>query len=81
MSEVSIEKVDVPKLARAYVALALAQDEANRYLLTNSAQAGFLPVLTSLGIAVGLLEEILENAMPEKDPAPSPSIISSNMVM
>ena len=81
MPELSIEGVDVRKLARAYVALALAQDEARRYVRKHSAQAGFLPLITSLDITAGLLEEILENAMPEKDPPPAPSITFSNMLM
>ena len=81
MPELSIEGVDVRKLARAYVALALAQDEARRYVTKHSAQAGFLPLLTSLDITAGLLEEILEHAMPEKDPSPAPSITFSNMLM
>jgi hypothetical protein len=81
MPEPSIEKVDVRKLARAYVALALAQDEAKRYVWKHSAQAGFLPLLTSLDITAGLLEEVLVKAMPENAPTPSPSITCSNMLM
>jgi len=81
MPELTVENVDVRKLARAYVALALAQDEAKRYVCKHSAQAGFLPLLTSLDITAGLLEEILENAMPEKDPTLSPSITCANMLM
>lgn len=81
MPELSVEKVDIRKLARAYVALALAQDEAKRYAWKHSAQAGFLPLLTSLDITAELLEEILENALPEKEPPPSPSITCSNMLM
>jgi hypothetical protein len=80
MPELSVEKVDVRKLARAYVALVLAQDEAKRYVRKHSAQAGFLPLLTSLDITAELLEEVLQNALPEKDP-PSPSITCSNMLM
>ncbi|MGZ8843437.1 MAG: hypothetical protein ACXW18_07225 [Pyrinomonadaceae bacterium] len=81
MPEISVEKVDVRKLARAYVALALAQDEAKRYVREHSAQAGLLPLLTSLDITAELLEEVLQNALPEKDPPPSPSITCSNMLM
>jgi hypothetical protein len=81
VSELAVEKVDLRKLARAYVALALAQDEAKRYVEKHSAQARFLPLLTSLDITAGLLEEILANAMPEKDPASSSSITCSNMLM
>jgi hypothetical protein len=81
MPELSNEKVDVRKLARAYIALALAQDEAKRYVSKHSGRSGFPPLLTSLDITAGLLEEILENAMPEIDPSPSPSIMCSNMLM
>ncbi len=81
MAKRSIENVHVPKLARAYIALALAQDEAKRYVWKHSAQAGFLPLLSSLDIAAGLLEEILENSMPEQVPSPSSPITSSNMLM
>ncbi len=81
MPKKSVEKVDIRKLSRAYVALALAQDEAKRYVWKHSAQAGFLPLLTSLDITAALLEEVLQNAVPEKDPQPSPSITCSNMLM
>jgi hypothetical protein len=81
MTELSVEKVDVRKLARAYVALALAQDEAKRYVRKYSAQAALLPLLSSLDITAELLEEILQNALPEKDPTPSPAIMCSNMLM
>lgn len=81
MPELSMQKVDVRKLARAYVALALAQDEAKRYAWKHSAQSGFLALLSSLDIAAELLEEVMQNALPEKDPPPSPSITSSNMLM
>jgi hypothetical protein len=81
MPKLSVEEVDIRKLARAYVALALAQDEAKRYVWKHSARAGLLPLLTSLEVTAELLEEILENALPEKDPPHSPSITCSNMLM
>ena len=76
-----VQKVDVRKLAHAYVALALAQDEAKRYVRKHSAQAALLPLLTSLDITAELLEEILQNALPEKDLLPAPSLTYSNMLM
>ena len=79
MPELSVEKVR--KLAHAYVALALAQDEAKRYVSKHSAHVALLPLLTSLDITAELLEEILQNALPEEDPPCSPSITCSNMVM
>jgi len=81
MTELSLEKVYARKLARAYVALALAQDEAKRYVCKYPLQASLLPLLTSLDITAELLEEVLQNAMPEKDPPQSPSLTCSNMLM
>jgi hypothetical protein len=81
MPDLSVEKVDVRKLAHAYIALALAQDEAKRYVSKHSEQAGLLPLLASLDITAKLLEEILQHAMPEKGPPPSPLITYSNMLM
>ena len=81
MSELSTQKDDVRKLARAYVALALAQDEANRYAAKNPLQANFLPLVTSLNITAELLEEVLQKALPEKYPSPSPSPTCSDMLM
>jgi hypothetical protein len=81
MYELSVEKVDIRKLARAYVALALAQDEAKRYVSRYSMQVPLLPLVTSLDITAALLEEVLQHAMPEKDPTCSEVMISSNMLM
>jgi hypothetical protein len=81
MHEMSIEQVDVRKLARAYVALALAQDEAKRYVSKHSMQVDLLPLVTSLDITATLLEEVLQKALPEKDPSCSPAITTSNMLM
>ena len=81
MPEISIEKVDTRKLARAYIALALAQDEAKRYAWRHSEQPGLLSVLNSLDITAELLEEVLEKALPEKNSPPPPSITCSNMLM
>ena len=81
MHELSPEKVDVRKLARAYVALALAQDEAKRYVNKHSVQSELFPLVTCLDITAALLEEVLENALPEKDPPCSQEIASANMVM
>ena len=81
MHELSAEKVDVRKLARAYVALALAQDEAKRYVSKHSVQSALFPLVTCLDITAALLEEVLQNAMPEKDPTCSQAMISSNLLM
>jgi hypothetical protein len=81
MDELSPEKVDVRKLARAYVALALAQDEAKRYVSKHSMQVALLPLVTSLDITAELLEEVLQTALPEKDPTCSEVITSADMLM
>ena len=81
MYQLPLEEVDVRKLARAYVALALAQDEAKRYVSKYSMQVPLLPLVTSLDITAALLEEVLQNAMPEKDPTCSQVITSSNLLM
>ena len=75
------EKLDVRKLAHAYVALALAQDEAKRYVRKHSAQAALLPLLNSLEVTADLLEDVLQQALPEKDHQPAPSIMYSNILM
>ena len=66
MPEISIDKVDTRKLARVYIALALAQDEAKRYAWKQLPQPGLLSVLNSLDITAGLLAEALQSALPEK---------------
>jgi len=81
MQEMSFEKVDVLKLARAYVALALAQDEAKRYLSEHSVQAALLPLVNCLDVTASLLEDVLQQALPEKDLACPEEIMSANMVM
>ena len=81
MPELSTENLDVRKLARAYVALALAQDEVGRYADKHAAQTGFLTILTSLDITAGLLEEVLERVMPEPEPAQYQSVMYLNSLM
>jgi len=81
MYELSPENDDVRKLARAYVALALAQDEAKRYVSKHSVQSALFPLITSLDITAALLEEVLQNAMPEKDPPCSEAITNASMLM
>ena len=81
MQELSFEKVDVLKLARAYVALALAQDEAKRYVSKHSTQSALLPLVTCLDVTAALMEEVLRNALPENDPPASEAITDAHMVM
>ncbi len=81
MTELSLKKVNARKLAHAYVALALAQDEAKRYASEHAAQAALRPLLYSLSVTARLLEEILENAWPETVPTNSQPMTSSDMLM
>jgi O-phosphoseryl-tRNA(Cys) synthetase len=54
--------VDSRRLARAYIALAFAQDVAKGYVNEN---ASAHPLLTALDMSARLLEEILEDVLPE----------------
>lgn len=81
MTTLPIEKVDIRKLSHAYVALALAQDEAKRYVSQHPAQAALRPLLTSLDVTVELLEEILDRALPNEDQTISTPINCSDMLM
>ncbi len=54
--------IDSRRLARAYIALAYAQDVAKGYVKDN---ASAHPILSALDISAKLLEEILEDVLPE----------------
>jgi hypothetical protein len=56
--------IDSRRLARAYVALAFAQDVAKGYV---SEHTTLHPLLTALDMSAKLLEEILEDVLPEED--------------
>ena len=57
--------IDSRRLARAYVALAFAQDVAKGYV---NEHASLHPVLAAIDMSAKLLEEILEDVLPEEDP-------------
>jgi purine nucleoside phosphorylase len=57
--------IDSRRLARAYVALAFAQDVAKGYVKEN---ASAHPILSALEMSAKLLEEILEDVLPEETP-------------
>lgn len=61
--------IDSRRLARAYVALAFAQDVAKGYVNERAEQATLHPLLTALDMSAKLLEEILEDVLPENAPA------------
>jgi hypothetical protein len=57
--------IDSRRLARAYVALAFAQDVAKGYINERSEHAQLQPLLSALDMSAKLLEEILEDVLPE----------------
>ena len=57
--------IDSRRLARAYVALAFAQDVAKGYIKERSEHASLHPLLSALDMSAKLLEEILEDVLPE----------------
>jgi len=54
--------IDSRRLARAYVALAFAQDVAKGYV---NEHATLHPLITALDMSAKLIEEILEDVLPE----------------
>ena len=59
--------IDSRRLARAYVALAFAQDVAKGYIKERSEHAQLHPLLSALDMSAKLLEEILEDVLPEDE--------------
>jgi hypothetical protein len=58
--------IDSRRLARAYVALAFAQDVAKAYAEDDSS---LHPLLSALDMSAKLIEEILEDVLPEEEKA------------
>ena len=56
--------IDSRRIAKAYIALAFAQDIAKGYVNEN---AHAHPLLSALDMSAKLLEEILEDVLPEED--------------
>ena len=67
--------IDSRRLARAYVALAFAQDVAKGYVKEN---ASILPLLSALDMSAKLIEEILEDVLPEDQEAPETDDLLNN---
>jgi hypothetical protein len=63
MSTLFLGNIDSRRLARAYVALAFAQDVARGYVKENSSAH---PILSALEMSAKLIEEILEDVLPEE---------------
>jgi len=76
MSELFPDEVYGRKLCQAYVALALAQDVAKRYV-NQSTDNDLRPLLTT----EALLGEVLQNAMSEELPTRSLSMPCSDLPM
>jgi hypothetical protein len=71
--------IDSRRLARAYVALAFAQDVAKGYVNEN---ASLHPLLTALDMSAKLIEEILEDILPEaEEEASNPQIPQITQIM
>ena len=71
MSTPFLGNIDSRRLARAYVALAFAQDVAKGYVAEHTS---LLPVLTALDMSAKLMEEILEDVLPEGEEQIEPQI-------
>ena len=61
-------EIDIRKLARAYVVLALARDVAERFINERPSHATLHPLLTMLDITNNLLEDVLEHTLPPEVP-------------
>ena len=59
--------IDSRRLARAYIALAFARDVAKGYVRERNEEATLHPLLTALDMSAKLLEEILEDVLPEEE--------------
>ena len=64
MSTTFFGNIDSRRLAKAYVALAFAQDVARGYVKDN---ASAHPILSALDMSAKLIEEILEDVLPEEE--------------
>ena len=69
---------DSRRLARAYIALVFAQDVAKGYVNEN---ASAHPLLTALDMSAKLLEEILEDVLPEEDFSPTENTDYTELTM
>jgi hypothetical protein len=63
--------IDNRRLAKAYVALAFAQDVARGYVKQNESAH---PILSALDMSARLLEELLEDVLPEEEAGVKESI-------
>jgi hypothetical protein len=66
--------VDGRRIAKAYIALAFAQDVAKGYVKERHEEPTLHPLLTALDMSAKLLEEILEDVLPEDEEFIEPQI-------
>ena len=71
MSTLFLGNIDSRRLARAYVALAFAQDVAKGYAKEHGS---LHPLLSALDMSAKLIEEILEDVLPEHQEIEEPQI-------
>jgi hypothetical protein len=69
------------QLTRVYVALALAQDATKRWVDQKPEYEPLKGLVTTLDVTARLLEEILEQALPQKRVIPTFESSSSEMIM
>ncbi|HKV35801.1 MAG TPA: hypothetical protein VJP89_15800 [Pyrinomonadaceae bacterium] len=70
--------IDSRRLAKAYIALAFAQDVAKGYVSENKS---LHPLLSALDMSAKLLEEILEDVLPEEDLSATDNTDHTELVM
>jgi hypothetical protein len=70
--------IDGRRLARAYIAMAFAQDIARG---CASEDKSLHPLVTALDMSAKLLEEILEDVLPEEDLSATDNTDYTNLVM
>ena len=73
--------IDSRRLAKAYIALAFAQDVAKGYVNERREVATLHPLLTALDMSAKLLEEILEDVLPEEDVSATENTDYTTLVM
>jgi len=69
------------QLTRVYVALSMAQDATRRWVDQKPEYGPLKGLVTTLDVTAKLLEEILQQAMPEKPAIPTLESSCSEMIM
>jgi hypothetical protein len=69
------------QLTRVYVALAMAQDAARRWVDEKPEYEPLKGLVTTLEVTAQMLEEILEEALPEKPSTTSTDVSCPELIM